>query len=75
MILAGVDVLRYEGEQYASRLEENGVSVKVEMFRKMPHPFIVMDGRLDECKQATNSLCQTLSKAFAAEPGSTIRLS
>ncbi|KAF4591359.1 hypothetical protein GQ602_001658 [Ophiocordyceps camponoti-floridani] len=48
VVLAGVDPLRDEGERFASRLEGAGVRVELRVFEGQPHPFISMDGVLED---------------------------
>jgi len=65
VVLVGeLDVLRWEGEQYAKKLQSAGVEAKVELMRGMPHPFLAMDAVLDEGKRAIDILCASLKEAF-----------
>lgn len=65
-ILVGeLDVLRWEGEEYARKLQASGVKAKVELMKGMPHPFLAMDAVLDEGKRAISILCDELTEAFA----------
>lgn len=67
VILVGeLDVLRWEGEEYARKLNAAGVQAKVELMKGMPHPFLAMDGVLDEGKRAITILCESLKDAFAS---------
>ncbi|KAK6377325.1 hypothetical protein LTR64_000706 [Lithohypha guttulata] len=67
VILVGeLDVLRWEGEEYARKLNAAGVHAKVELMKGMPHPFLAMDGVLDEGKRAITILCESLKDAFAS---------
>jgi len=66
LVLVGqLDVLRHEGEEYARKLRDAGVEAKVEVMPGMPHPFLAMDGVLDEGKRAITLLCEALVEAFA----------
>lgn len=42
IVVAGLDVLRWEGEEYAKRLQEAGVDAEIKVMEGVPHPFIVM---------------------------------
>lgn len=65
VVLVGeLDVLRWEGEEYARKLQGAGVEAKVELMKGMPHPFLAMDAVLDEGKRAIDILCDSLSEAF-----------
>ena len=66
VVLVGeVDMLRHEGEQYAKKLEDAGVPVRLELMKGMPHPFLAMDAVLDEGQRAISILCESLVQAFA----------
>ena len=64
ILVAELDVVRHEGEEYARKLKEAGVDVRLDVCRGMPHPFISHDAVLDEGKRAITILCQSLSQAF-----------
>lgn len=67
LIMVGeFDVLRSEGEQYAEKLRRAGVEVNLQVMKGMPHPFLAMDGVLQEGKRAITLLCEALQKAFWA---------
>lgn len=65
IIVAGLDVLRHEGEEYARKLKVNGVSVELTVMDGMPHPFPAMDGVLEAGKRAITITCDSLSRVFA----------
>ncbi len=66
VILVGeLDVVRHEGEEYGRKLREAGVMAKVEVMRGMPHPFLALDGVLDEGKRAVKIICDSLREATA----------
>ncbi|KAJ5925429.1 Alpha/beta hydrolase fold-3 [Penicillium verhagenii] len=49
LVMVGeLDVLRTEGEQYAEKLQNAGVTVDLQVMKGMPHPFLAMDGALSE---------------------------
>lgn len=65
-ILVGeLDVLRYEGEEYARRLSENGVAAEVTIMEGMPHPFLALDGVLEAGRRAITIVCDELIRVFA----------
>lgn len=49
---AEFDPLRDEGEQYASRLQREGISVSFQRYRGVTHYFWLMDGILNTARQA-----------------------
>lgn len=64
ILVAELDVVRHEGEEYARKLREGGVPVRLELMAGMPHPFIAHDAVLDEGKRGITILCESLSEAF-----------
>ncbi|MEV1118636.1 alpha/beta hydrolase [Actinosynnema sp. NPDC049800] len=46
--IAGHDPVRDDGERYAARLAAAGVPVRLREFEGTIHPFVLMDGELDE---------------------------
>lgn len=65
VLVAELDIMRYEGEQYARKLKEAGVFVECQVVAGMPHPFLAMDAALTAGRSAITLLCDTLAKAFA----------
>lgn len=63
-VLGELDVLRSEGEQFAKKLEDNGVKVDVNIMKGQPHPFIAMDAALEAGSRAITLFCDALHKAF-----------
>jgi acetyl esterase len=61
---AGMDPLRDQGERFAERLREAGVSVQLERFDNLPHAFqvLLIDG---ESLRATETTCGALARALA----------
>lgn len=49
LIVAGqMDVLRSEAKAYARKLEDAGVKTDLKIMTGMPHPFLAMDGALQQ---------------------------
>ncbi|KAF3396024.1 hypothetical protein F1880_007368 [Penicillium rolfsii] len=67
ILVAELDVLRAEGEEYGEKLRAAGVSVDLHVMAGMPHPFLAMDGVLGEGKRAITLMCDTLREAFWKE--------
>ncbi|KAI1335657.1 esterase [Xylariaceae sp. FL0016] len=61
VVVAGLDVLRWEGEEYARRLQEAGVGAEVKVMDGVPHPFIVMDAVLQKGREGVELLCNSLA--------------
>ncbi|KAH7316991.1 esterase/lipase/thioesterase [Stachybotrys elegans] len=61
--VAGLDVLRWEGEEYARRLQRAGVMAEVHVAEGVPHPFLVMDAVLKKGRDGVNLLCEKLAVA------------
>ena len=64
IITAGFDVLRDEGEAYAQRLQQAGVSAYLSRYNSMIHGFLSMDGVIDKAKDAINEAATALDTAF-----------
>ncbi|KAL5340153.1 lipase [Aspergillus crustosus] len=64
IVVAGLDVLRWEGEEYARKLEGAGVQVEVKVVEGVPHPFIVMDAVLQKGRDGVSLLCDRLATAL-----------
>jgi triacylglycerol lipase len=64
VVVAGLDVLRWEGEEYARRLDGAGVQAEVVVVEGVPHPFLVMDAVLKKGRNAVSLLCERLAEAF-----------
>lgn len=65
VIMGGLDVLRAEGEAYAEKLRKAGVQVEVKIWEGMPHPFMAMDGALQQGRDTITLMVETLKSAFA----------
>ncbi|TVY27061.1 AB hydrolase superfamily protein [Lachnellula hyalina] len=65
LVLVGeLDVLRQEGEDYASKLQNAGVEVDLKVMKGMPHPFLAMDGSLQAGRDAITYMCEALKSVF-----------
>lgn len=64
IIVAELDILRYEGEQYARKLRESDVPVTLHTMRGVPHSFMAMDAVLTAGRQGINLLCENLVSTF-----------
>ncbi|KAK1141947.1 hypothetical protein N8T08_008270 [Aspergillus melleus] len=65
LVMVGeLDVLRTEGEQYAEKLTKAGVQVDLQVMKGMPHPFLAMDGVLQEGKRSITLMCDLLKEVF-----------
>jgi acetyl esterase/lipase len=65
IIVGELDVLRHDGEEYARRLEANGVPARVTVAEGMPHPFLAMDAVLEAGQTAITNMCDEIQQAFA----------
>ena len=65
VITAECDPLRDEGEAYAKRLMEAGVTVDYRLIETMPHAFFHMCGALPAAKAAVTEAAEALHKALA----------
>jgi acetyl esterase/lipase len=65
IIVAELDCLRSDGEEYARRLEENGVKTVLTVMGGVPHPFLAMDAVLEAGKTGITEMCEALIGAFA----------
>jgi len=67
VITAEFDPLRDEGEDYAHRLQDEGVSTKCTRYDGMMHGFFGAPAVLDKAKQAINEASAALTAAFRAK--------
>lgn len=65
VVVGELDVLRSEGEAYAERLSRAGVRAELKVMRGMPHPFLAMDGALQQGRDAITYMVEALKDAFA----------
>lgn len=64
IITAGFDVLREEGEAYAGRLKEAGVSVRLKRFSEMVHGFTGMDWIVPEAEESLDISAAAFRETF-----------
>ena len=60
-----LDVLRSEGVAYAEKLTKAGLSVDLKVMKGMPHPFLAMDGVLQQGRDTITYMVEALKEAFA----------
>jgi acetyl esterase len=68
VITAGFDPLRDEGQAYADRLAQAGVSVTTECFEGQIHGFLVMGGAIAAADHAMQRIGQMLRMRFGSSP-------
>lgn len=64
VILAQIDPLRSDGETYAAKLKDAGVSVDIKTFDGVTHEFFGMAKVVPQAKQAMNMAVSDLTAAF-----------
>ncbi|KAH7377105.1 Alpha/Beta hydrolase protein [Plectosphaerella cucumerina] len=62
MVLGELDVLRSEGEALGKKMSDAGVQVETTIMPGQPHPFIAMDGVLEDGKRAITLFVDGLKK-------------
>jgi acetyl esterase/lipase len=65
VVVGELDVLRSEGEAYAEKLRKHGVEADLKIMKGMPHPFLAMDGVLQQGKDAITYMVEALKMTFA----------
>lgn len=65
VVVGELDVLRTEGELYAEKLRGAGVEVDLRIMKGMPHPFLAMDGALQQGRDTITAMVEKLVEAFA----------
>lgn len=61
---AECDVLRSEAEKYHEKLEKNGVSLKLIIYKGVPHPVMAMDAVLEKGRQLGNDATEFIKTHF-----------
>ncbi len=64
IVVAGLDVLRDEGEAFGAKLKQAGVSTQVTVFEDQPHIFPAMSGALEDARRAVTIMCESLHDSF-----------
>lgn len=64
VIVGELDVLSQEGDQYVAKLQQHGVQAEIFVMKGLPHPFLIMDGVLDQAAEAVTIVCEAFRSAF-----------
>jgi acetyl esterase/lipase len=64
VVVGEMDVLRSEGEEFAEKLWEVGVGADLKIMKGMPHPFLAMDGVLQQGRDTITFMVGWLREAF-----------
>lgn len=64
VVVGELDVLRSEGKAYAEKLRKAGVAVDLKIMKGMPHPFLAMDGALQQGRDTITFMVEKLVEAF-----------
>ncbi len=67
MVVGEYDVLRTEGDLYARKLKRASVSVNLQVMKGIPHPFLTMDGVLQQGRNTITFMVEMLREAFGVE--------
>lgn len=62
--LAGLDILRSDGDDYAKKLADAGVNVQNTCYEDQPHIFIAACAAIEDGQRAVNGICASLHDAF-----------
>lgn len=65
VVVGELDVLRSEGQEYAEKLKRNGVEADLKVMKGMPHPFLAMDGVLQQGRDTITFMVEALKEGFA----------
>lgn len=65
VVVGELDVLRTEGEEYVEKLKRAGVETDLRIMKGMPHPFLAMDGALQQGRDTITYMVEALKEAFA----------
>jgi triacylglycerol lipase len=65
VVVGELDVLRSEGKQYAEKLRKGGVEVDLKIMKGSPHPFLAMDGVLQQGRDTITFMVEALKEALA----------
>jgi len=64
IVVGELDVLKDEGIAYGKKLTDAGVAVDLKIMAGMPHPFLAMDGALQQGRDAISYMVDALKKSF-----------
>ncbi|XWW98390.1 hypothetical protein V2A60_006390 [Cordyceps javanica] len=64
VVVAGMDVLRDEGQAFGEKLRAAGVEAQVTTFQDQPHIFPAMSGVLEDARRAVTVMCESLHDSF-----------
>ena len=64
IIVGEMDVLRDEGIAYGDKLTKAGVKVDLKLMEGMPHPFLAMDGVLQQGRDTITFMVDALKETF-----------
>ena len=67
LLVAGLDPLRDEGEEYGKKLREAGVDVVTHRYPGMIHGFVNMAGAIPQGREATLEIAKQLAAWNASE--------
>lgn len=62
--IAGIDLLRSEGEAYAARLKQADKDVVVKIYEDVPHLIMAMDGAIDRAREWNRNICAYVALKF-----------
>ncbi|KAH9437562.1 hypothetical protein MCOR02_001218 [Pyricularia oryzae] len=62
IVCGELDVLRDEGVAFGDRLKKAGVRADVHVLEGQPHPFLAMDGVLEDGRRAITYFCEALKE-------------
>ena len=64
LAIAELDILSLDGERYAEKLTNAGVPVDMQVYKGQPHPFISMDGVLEDGRRAITLFCDAMKNTM-----------
>ena len=66
LLVAGFDVLRDEGIEYAQKLKQAGIDTELKVYQSLAHPFFNMAGEIEEAKAAFADATKILKTRMSA---------
>lgn len=67
ILVAGFDVLRDEGVEYAQKLKDAGVDTELKIYETLPHPFLNMAGEIGNATLAFADATKILREKLSVE--------